>query len=214
MPPQIVNAYYQAEMNDVVIPIGILQPPNFDPNADAAANFGGILSIVGHEVGHGFDDKGSKSDANGLLRNWWTKTSRLDFENRANALVQQYNQYEPLPGVHVNGKLTLGENIGDLGGVTIAHRAYRAYVNEHQGGEAPVIDGFTGDQRFFLANGQLWSWISTEAYSRQAAATDNHSPGKFRVNGIVRNVDAWYEAFDVKPGDSLYLPKEERVVIW
>ncbi len=211
---QVVNAYYQAEMNDVVIPIGILQPPMFDPKADAAANFGGILAIVGHEVGHAFDDKGSQSDANGLLRNWWSDASRAEFEKRANALVEQYNQYEPIPGVHLNGKLTLGENIGDLGGMAFAYSAYRKYVDEKQGGEAPVIDGLTGDQRFFLAHSQTWSWITTDAYARNAALTDNHSPGNFRSNGVVRNMDAWYEAFNVQPADSLYLAPKDRVKIW
>ncbi|SFS92966.1 endothelin-converting enzyme Metallo peptidase. MEROPS family M13 [Zhouia amylolytica] len=211
---QVVNAYYQAEMNDVVIPIGILQPPIFDPKADPAANFGGILAVVGHEVSHAFDDKGSKSDANGLLRNWWSEESRNEFERRANILVDQYNKYEPIPGVHLNGNLTLGENIGDIGGVALAYSAYREYVNQEQGGEAPIIDGLTGDQRFFIAYAQLWSWITTDAYARQAAMTDPHSPGKFRANGVVRNMDVWYDTFKVQPGDSLYLAPDDRVQIW
>lgn len=214
MPPQMVNAYYQSEMNDVVIPVGILQSPNFDPTADPASNFGGVLSVVGHEVGHGFDDKGSKSDAEGLLRNWWTVASREEFENRATELANQYDQYETIPGVYLNGRLTLGENIGDVGGLAIALEAYHNYVNDHQNGEAPVIDGLTGDQRFFIANAQLWSWIMTDDYARMMAVSDNHSPGKFRVNGVVRNMDAWYEAFDIKPGDSLYLAPDSRVKIW
>lgn len=214
LPPQVVNAYYQAEMNDVVLPIGILQPPVFDPMADAAANFGGILAIIGHEVGHGFDDKGSQSDANGVLRNWWSDASRAEFESRTSALVAQYDQYSPIEGVHLNGRLTLGENIGDLGGLTIAYNAYRDYVRKHQGGEAPVIDGLTGDQRFFLAFAQLWRFVYTDNITRQLALTDNHSPGKFRVNGVVRNLGPWYEAFEVTPENELNLPPEERVSIW
>lgn len=211
---QVVNAYYQAEMNDVVIPIGILRQPVFDPEVDAATNFGGILAAVGHEVGHAFDDQGSKSDADGLLRNWWSESSRKEFEKRAGMLVAQYNQYEAAPGVFLNGNLTLGENIGDVGGLALAYSAYKTYVKEKQGGEAPVIDGLTGDQRFFLAYAQMWSWITTDQYARVAALTDPHSPGQFRANGAVRNMDAWYKAFNVQPTDSLYLEPKDRVKIW
>jgi endothelin-converting enzyme/putative endopeptidase len=178
-------------------------------------NFGSIAAAIGHEIGHGFDDQGSQSDGKGVLRNWWTPESRAEFEKRAGQLVAQYDQYSPLEGVMVNGRLTLGENIGDLAGINVAYAAWKAYEAEnYENGTAPLIDGFTGDQRFFLAYAQLWREISTEQKIRQLAVSDNHSPGQFRANGIVRNFDPWYEAFNVTEDDDLYLPPEERVRIW
>jgi endothelin-converting enzyme/putative endopeptidase len=212
--PQEVNAGYMASLNSITFPAGILQPPFFDPNADPAVNFGAIAAVIGHEIGHGFDDQGSRSDGSGKIRDWWTAASRGEFEKRTAGLVDQFNQFEPVPGVHINGRQNLGENIGDLGGLSVAHAAYRQFVDEKQGGKAPVIDGYTGDQRFFLSWAQLWRNITKEAEERRRLLSDNHSAGEFRVNGIVRNVDAWYDAFGVKPGDKLYLPPEKRVKIW
>jgi putative endopeptidase len=212
--PQEINAGYSQALNAMTYPAGILQPPFFDPKADPAVNFGSIAAVIGHEIGHGFDDQGSRSDGYGKLRNWWTDASRAEFEKRTAGLVDQFNQYEPLPGLKVNGRKNLGENIGDLGGLSVAYAAYRRYVDEKQGGKAPVISGFTGDQRFFLAWAQLWRNITSEGEERRRAAGDPHSPGEFRVNGVVRNVDAWYDAFGVKPGDKLYLPPKQRVRIW
>ena len=213
-PPQEINAGYSPARNSITFPAGILQPPFFDPNADPAVNFGSIAAVIGHEIGHAFDDQGSRSDGGGRLRDWWTPKSRAEFESRTAGLVDQFNQYEPVPGVKINGRQNLGENIGDLGGLAVAHAAYRKFVDEKQGGKAPVIDGFTGDQRFFLAWGQIWRERVAEAEQRRRLLSDPHSPGEFRANGIVRNVDAWYEAFGVKPGDKLYLPPNQRVKIW
>jgi endothelin-converting enzyme/putative endopeptidase len=212
--PQEINAGYLASLNSITFPAGILQPPFFDAKADPAVNFGSIAAVIGHEIGHAFDDQGSRSDGDGKLRDWWTPASRAEFEKRTAGLVDQFNQYEPVPGVKINGRQNLGENIGDLGGLAVAHAAYRNYVDEKQDGKAPVIDGFTGDQRFFMAWAQLWRNITAEAEERRRLLSDPHSAGEFRVNGIVRNVDAWYEAFAVKPGDKLYLPPERRVRIW
>ena len=212
MTPQTVNAYYNPLMNQITFPAAILQPPFFDPNADPAVNYGAIGAIIGHEMGHGFDDQGRKFDATGHMRDWWTKASADSYTGRAQKLVAQYNDYEPIPGTHVNGQLTLGENLGDLGGIEAAYQAYRRYVAQH--GEPPVIDGLTGDQRFFLAYAEAWRQKRREGALRQQLLTDPHSPAEFRVNGIVRNVNAWYKAFDVKPGDKLYLPPEERVHVW
>jgi putative endopeptidase len=212
--PQEINAGYSPSSNSISFPAGILQPPFFDPKADPAVNFGSIAAVIGHEIGHAFDDQGSRQDGDGKLRNWWTDASRAEFEKRSAGLVHQFNGYEALPGLAINGRQNLGENIGDLGGLSVAHAAYRRYVAEKQGGKAPVLGGFTGDQRFFLAWAQLWRNITGEAETRRRVLSDVHSPGEFRVNGIVRNVDAWYEAFGVKPGDKLYLPPEQRVRIW
>jgi endothelin-converting enzyme/putative endopeptidase len=212
--PQEVNAGYIAALNSVTFPAGILQPPYFDPAADPAVNFGAVVAVIGHEFGHGFDDQGSRSDGDGRVRDWWSAASRAEFEKRTAGLVEQFSQYEPVPGARINGRQNLGENIGDLGGLSIAYAAYRRYVDEKQGGKAPVIDGFTGDQRFFLSWAQVWRSLVTESEERRRLLSDPHSPGEFRVNGIVRNVDAWYQAFDVKPGDKLYLPPEARVRIW
>jgi putative endopeptidase len=211
MTPQTVNAYYNSSFNEIVFPAGILQPPFFDPNADMAVNYGGIGAVIGHEMGHGFDDQGSKSDWAGIQRNWWTDEDRANFEAQANALAEQYSQFEPVPGYFVDGHFTLGENIGDVGGLSLAYRAYKMSLN---GEEAPVIDGLTGDQRFFLAWAQVWQRKYREDALIQRLTTDPHSPSEFRVNGVVRNFDEWYEAFDVTPEDDLYLPPEQRIRIW
>ena len=212
--PQDVNAGYIAALNSVTFPAGILQPPYFDPAADPAVNFGAVAAVIGHEFGHGFDDQGSRSDGDGRVRDWWSAASRAEFEKRTAGLVDQFSQYEPVPGAKINGGQNLGENIGDLGGLSIAYAAYRKYVDEKQGSKAPVIDGFSGDQRFFMSWAQVWRSLVTESEERRRLLSDPHSPGEFRVNGIVRNVDAWYDAFGVKPGDKLYLPPERRVKIW
>ena len=211
MTPQTVNAYYNPPMNEIVFPAAILQPPFFNMNAEDAVNYGGIGGVIGHEIGHGFDDKGSKFDGKGYLNNWWTDSDRDNFEQLTGKLVAQYNGFEPLEDEHVNGELTLGENIGDLSGLGIAHKAYKMSLN---GEEAPVIDGFTGDQRVFMGWAQVWrSKIRDEALSERLK-TDPHSPAEYRVQGVVPNINAFYEAFDVKEGDGMYLPEEERVVIW
>lgn len=213
-PPQEVNAGYSPATNSMTYPAGILQPPFFDPKADPAVNFGSIAAVIGHEIGHGFDDQGSRSDGDGKLRDWWSAASRAEFEKRTAGLVEQFNGYEALPGLKINGRQNLGENIGDLGGLSVAYAAYQTFVKEKQGGKAPVIGGYTGDQRFFLAWAQVWRNITSEGETRRRTLSDPHSPGEFRTNGVVRNVDAWYRAFNVKPGDKLYLPPEKRVKIW
>jgi putative endopeptidase len=212
MTPQTVNAYYNPLMNQITFPAAILQAPYFDPKADPAINYGAIGAIIGHEIGHGFDDQGSQFGPDGKFANWWTPEAKAAFGKRTAALVAQYNGYEPIPGTKINGQLTLGENIGDLGGLEMAYGAYQRYQAKH--GKAPVIGGLTGDQRFFLSFGQAWQTKLREDAERQRLLTDPHSPAKYRVNGIVRNVDAWYTAFGVKPGDALYLPPEQRVKIW
>jgi endothelin-converting enzyme/putative endopeptidase len=212
--PQEINAGYAPSLNSITFPAGILQAPFFDAGADAAVQFGSTAAVIGHEIGHAFDDQGSRSDGEGKLRNWWTPQARAEFEKRTAGLVDQFNQYEPVPGVKINGRQNLGENIGDLGGLSVAYAAYRKYVDEKQGGKAPVIDGFTGDQRFFMAWAQVWRNLMTEAEARRRTLGDVHSAGEFRTNGIVRNVDGWYQAFGVKPGDKLYLPPDKRVKIW
>lgn len=212
--PQEVNAGYSSTFNSVTFPAGILQAPFFDAAADPAVNFGAIGAVIGHEFGHAFDNQGSKSDGDGRLRDWWTKASRAEFERRTQGLVDQFNVYEPVPGVRINGQQNLGENIGDLGGLSIAYDAYQRYVADKLGGKAPVIDGFTGDQRFFLAWSQVWRSRVLPDEERRRVLVDNHSAGQFRANGIVRNVDAWYDAFGVKPGDKLYLEPAKRVRIW
>ncbi|WP_417471337.1 M13 family metallopeptidase [Maricaulis sp.] len=213
MSPQTVNAYYSSTANEIVFPAAILQGPFFDPNADPAVNFGGIGAVIGHEMGHGFDDQGSQSDGDGLLRNWWTEFSREQFDARTDQIVAQYEEFSPVEGMHVNGRLTLGENIGDIGGLSMAYRAYHMYLDEH-GGEAPVIDGFTGDQRFFMAWAQVWRRLYTEDSLVSRLTTDPHSPSQYRTNGVVRNMDVWYEAFGVTEDNELYLPPEERVSVW
>ncbi|MES2670031.1 MAG: M13 family metallopeptidase [Pseudomonadota bacterium] len=211
MTPHTVNAYYNASFNEIVFPAGILQPPFFDVNADPAVNYGGIGGVIGHEMGHGFDDQGSKSDSAGIQRNWWTDEDRARFDTRTKALGAQYATYCPLEGQCVNGQLTMGENIGDLGGLSMAYTAYKLSL---KGKEAPVIDGLTGDQRFFLAWAQVWKSKAREETILNRLKTDSHSPPQYRINGPLRNLNEWYKAFDVKPGDKLYLPPEQRVRIW
>jgi len=211
MTPQTVNAYYNPSFNEIVFPAGILQAPFFDPAADLAVNYGGIGAIIGHEMGHGFDDQGSKSDYLGVQRNWWSDQDRAHFEVLTTALAAQYDQFEPVPGYFIDGNFTLGENIGDVGGLSLAYRAYKMAL---AGEEAPVIDGFTGDQRFFLSWAQVWQRKYREDALIRRLTSDPHSPSEFRVNGVVRNFDEWYEAFDVGADDELYLPPEERIRIW
>lgn len=211
MTPQTVNAYYNPTMNEIVFPAAILQPPFFDMNADDAINYGGIGAVIGHEIGHGFDDQGSTFDGDGVMRNWWTRKDNEEFKKRTSALVAQYSAFKVFPDLNVNGDFTLGENIGDLGGLTIALRAYKASLN---GNPAPVMDGFTGEQRVFIGWGQAWLSKSTEEALRNQVSTDSHSPAEFRVNGVVRNIPEFYTAFHVQPTDSLYLAPEKRVKIW
>ncbi|WP_439632901.1 M13 family metallopeptidase [Glycocaulis sp.] len=214
-PPQIVNASYNPLMNQITFPAGILQAPFFDMNADPAMNYGAIGAVIGHEIGHGFDDNGRRFDAEGRIRDWWTEETNSRFVERSDRLVEQYNGFCPFPDECVNGRVALGENIGDLGGMQMAYEAYRAYAAEHYpDGEAPVIDGYTGDQRFFLAWAQVWRTLFRDDALRAQLATGPHSPGMYRVNGVVRNLDAWYEAFGVTEEHELYLPPEERVRIW
>ena len=210
--PQTINAYYNPLANQITFPAAILQPPFFDPNADPAANYGAIGAVIGHEMGHGFDNEGRKFDPKGKLRDWWTPQAAKAFTAKTDVLVAQYNHFYPWPDLHLNGKLTLGENIGDLSGVEAAYAAYQKYIAKH--GEPPVIDGLTGDQRFFISWAQAWQEKQREDAERQQVITNEHSPGKYRVNGVVRNVDAWYKAFNVQPGDKLYLPPDQRVHIW
>jgi putative endopeptidase len=211
MTPQTVNAYYSPPSNEIVFPAAILQPPFFDMNADDAVNYGGIGGVIGHEIGHGFDDQGSKYDGDGVLRSWWTEEDRKRFQERTGELVAQYSGFEPLPGLKLNGALGLGENIGDLGGLQAALFAYRLSL---QGKPAPIIDGLSGEQRFFLGWAQVWRVLYREPAMRRQVQVGPHSPGEFRVNGVVRNIDAWYEAFNIQPTDKLYLPPEQRVRIW
>ena len=212
MLPQTNNAYYDPTQNQITFPAAILQPPYFDPKADPASNYGSIGATIGHEIGHGFDDQGRKFDSKGRLTDWWTASTAKLYTAHADKLVAQYNGYEPIPGVHIKGQLTLGENLGDLGGLEVAYSAYRKYVAQH--GEPPVIDGLTGDQRFFIAYGYSWETKQREGALRAQLLTNEHSPAKYRVNGVVRNVDAWYKAFNVQPGDKMYLPTEQRVHVW
>ena len=212
--PQVINAYYNPAANEIVFPAAILQPPFFDPKADPAVNFGSIGMVIGHEVSHGFDDQGNRYDGQGVLRNWWTAKARTGFMQRAERLAAQYDQYKPLPDLHLNGHLTLGENIGDAGGMAIAWGAYQKLVADEYQGQAPLLDGFTGNERFFLGYAQLWRTLNTEGFLRNVTLTDPHSPGEFRVNGVLRNFAPWYETYGVKPGNAMYLPPEQRVSIW
>ncbi|MCW8857303.1 MAG: M13 family metallopeptidase, partial [Kangiella sp.] len=211
MTPQTVNAYYNPVMNEIVFPAAILQPPFFNLEADDAVNYGGIGAVIGHEMGHGFDDSGSQYDGDGKLRNWWTEEDLAEFTKRTDKLVAQYNDFTVLDGVHVNGEFTQGENIGDLGGLTIA---YKAYQLSKEGKPAPVIDGMTGDQRVFYGWAQVWRRKYRDEELRKRIDTDPHSPSEFRANGTVMNMPEFHEAFDVKPGDDMYLEPEERVKIW
>jgi putative endopeptidase len=211
MTPQTVNAYYNPVFNEVVFPAAILQPPFFDPNADAAVNYGAIGAVIGHEMGHGFDDQGAKSDGHGVLRDWWAAADAAAFGQLVAKLAAQYDSYEPLPGIHVNGRLTSGENIGDNGGLQVSHHAYTLSLN---GQPAPAIDGFGGDQRFFLGFAQAWRGKIRDEALRNQVLTDPHSPAQYRCNGTVRNMEQWYAAFDVQQGQALYLAPGDRVLIW
>ncbi|MCY0995827.1 peptidase M13 [Myxococcus sp. MISCRS1] len=211
MTPQTVNAYYSSTMNEIVFPAAILQPPFFNPDADDATNYGAIGAVIGHEFSHGFDDQGSRSDGDGNLRNWWTEQDQAGFKQRTAVLVEQYSGFSPLEAMKVNGELTLGENIGDLSGLAVA---YKAYTLSLQGKEAPSIAGFTGPQRFFLGWGQIWRGLYRDDAMRQMLLTDPHSPPQYRVNGVLRNMTEFYEAFGVKEGDAAYLAPEKRVKIW
>jgi putative endopeptidase len=211
MTPQTVNAYYSQTKNEIVFPAAILQPPFFDPQGDDAVNYGAIGGVIGHEITHGFDDQGRQSDGDGMLNDWWTKEDAARFVAQTRKLGLQYSAFEPLPGGKVNGELTMGENIADLGGLLLALDAYHASL---KGRPAPVIDGLTGDQRVFLGWAQQWRTRQRDDALRQQLASDPHSPALYRVNGVVRNIDAWYQAFGVKPGDALYVAPEDRVRIW
>ena len=211
MTPQTVNAYYNAQFNEIVFPAAILQAPFFDVNADPAVNYGGIGAVIGHEMGHGFDDQGSKSDWQGIQRNWWTDADRANFQKKVDMLGKQFDAFCPLPNTCVNGKLTMGENIGDLGGLSMAYTAYQLSL---KGKPAPVIDGLTGDQRFFMGWAQVWKSKYRDEALVNLIKTNPHSPAMYRINGPFRNLNEWYDAFGVKAGDKLYLAPEERVRIW
>jgi predicted metalloendopeptidase len=211
MTPQTINAYYNPVRNEIVFPAAILQPPFFDMAADDAVNYGAIGAVIGHEMGHGFDDQGRQYDAKGVLRDWWTKADADEFTRRVKGLVAYYSAMEVLPGLHVNGELTLGENIGDLTGVTIAHRAYQMSL---KGQPAPVMAGLTGDQRFFAGWVQAWRAKTRDDALRQQVLSDPHAPDAVRGNGPLPHVPAFYEAFGVTPGDRLYLAPEARVKLW
>ena len=211
MTPQTVNAYYNPPLNEIVFPAAILQPPFYDPTAEDAVNYGGIGAVIGHEIGHGFDDQGSTFDGDGVMRNWWTPKDLTAFKQKTGALVAQYSALKVFPDLNVNGEFTQGENIGDLGGLSIALKAYKMSLN---GKESPVLDGFTGEQRIFLGWGQVWLDKAREDDLRGQVANDPHSPAKFRINGVVRNIPEFYTAFNIKPTDSLYLAPNKRVKIW
>jgi putative endopeptidase len=211
MTPQTVNAYYNPVFNEIAFPAAILQPPFFNVEADDAVNYGAIGGVIGHEFSHGFDDQGSQYDAEGNLKSWWTEADREEFMRRANMLVEQFNAYAPFEDAHVDGQLTLGENIGDLSGLTMAHRAYRLSLG---GQEPPVIEGFTGDQRFFMGWMQVWRDKYRDAALRQRLRTDVHSPGPYRAVGPLPHIPAFYTAFDVQEGDAHYLPPEQRIKLW
>jgi len=211
MTPQTINAYYNPEMNEIVFPAAILQPPFFDAKADDAVNYGGIGAVIGHEISHGFDDQGAQYDGDGNLRDWWTPADHKNFEAKTKMLVNQYNQFEPIKGYHVNGELTLGENIADNSGLAIAYKAYKISL---KGKKAPVIDGLTGEQRLYMGWAQVWRTKMREQQQIVQVKTDPHSPGQFRANGTLRNQPGFYDAFKVKQGDKMYLAPQERVIIW
>ncbi len=213
MTPQTVNAYYNPGMNEIVFPAAILRPPFFSLDADDAENYGGIGAVIGHEIGHGFDDQGSKYDGLGNLNDWWTDADRTEFGQRTQALVDQYDALEPpeTPGKKVNGSLTVGENIGDLGGLTIAHKAYEIALG---GEEAPVVDGLTGSQRLFFGWAKVWCGKVRPAEVERRLAIDPHSPPEFRCNAVVRNLVEFHDAFGTQPGDGLWLDPADRVRIW
>jgi putative endopeptidase len=209
--PQTVDATSSKLYNSIEFPAGILQPPFFDPYADAAVNFGAIGAIIGHELGHCFDDEGSRFDGNGKLRDWWTANTRISFQARTARLIDQYNSFSPFDGLYVDGKQTLGENIGDLTGATVAYDAYQLYLKDN--GSSPVMDGYTGNQRYFLSLAQVSRTMYTpEAY--RMTLRDYHAPAEYRVNGVVRNIDAWYQAFSIDPKNKLFLPPNERIRLW
>ncbi|MDO1560167.1 M13-type metalloendopeptidase [Brevundimonas sp. 2R-24] len=209
--PQLVNAWYRPTRNDITFPAAILEPPFFDPDADPAINYGAIGGVIGHEISHGFDDQGRKSDGDGRLRDWWTPDDAARFQVQADRLGAQYEALPMFPDAHINGELTMGENIADLAGLTMALEAYRMSLN---GRPAPVINGLTGEQRVFLGWAQVWRSKDREAFARQLLVSDPHAPAFARVNGVVRNMDAWYEAFNIQPGDPMYIPPEQRVRLW
>jgi len=211
MTPQTVNAYYNSVNNEIVFPAAILQAPFFHPDADPAVNYGGIGGVIGHEIGHGFDDQGRKSDGDGVLRDWWTAEDAAKFKAQADRLGAQYGAFEPLPGMKLNGALTMGENIGDMGGLAFGLDAYRASL---KGQPAPVLDGFTGDQRVYLGWAQVWRGKQRDEALKQQIIAGPHSPGYYRVNGTIRNMEGWYAAYGIKPGDKLYVAPEDRVKIW
>jgi putative endopeptidase len=211
MTPPTNNAYDNFNFNEIVFPAGILQPPYFDPNADDAVNYGEIGATIGHEISHAFDDQGSKYNPRGVLQNWFTPEDLKNFKARGDAIAAQYDQYQPLPGLHLNGRLTLGENIADIAGLVIALKAYHISLG---GQPAPVLNGLTGDQRFYIAYAQSWRERHRDGAVRAQVLSNPHSTSEFRVNGVVRNTDAWYTAFDVKPGDKFYLPPDKRVPVW
>ena len=211
MTPQTVNAYYNPELNEIVFPAAILQPPFFDANADDAVNYGGIGAVIGHEISHGFDDQGSQYDGDGNMRNWWTEEDGKRFGEKTKALIAQYAAFSPLEGYNVNGELTLGENIGDNSGLAIAYKAYKISL---KGKPAPVIDGLTGDQRFYMGWGQVWRTKMREPAQIAQIKTDPHSPAQYRANGTLKNQPGFYEAFGVKAGDKMYLAPKDRVIIW
>ena len=211
MTPQTINAYYNPEMNEIVFPAAILQPPFFDAKADDAANYGAIGAVIGHEISHGFDDQGAQYDGDGNLRDWWTAADHKNFEAKTKMLVAQYNAFEPIPGYRVNGELTLGENIADNSGLAIAYKAYHISL---KGKPAPVIGGLSGDQRLYMGWAQAWRAKMREAQRIVLIKSDPHSPDEFRANGSLRNQPGFYEAFKVKPGDKMYLAPKDRVIIW
>jgi len=211
MTPQTINAYYNPEMNEIVFPAAILQPPFFDPKADDAVNYGGIGAVIGHEISHGFDDQGAQYDELGNLKDWWTKEDHEHFAAKGKALVKEYSGFEPVAGFHLNGELTLGENIGDNSGLAIAFKAYESSLH---GNPSPVLDGFSGQQRFYLNFAKIWREKAREEAVIQQIKTDPHSTGRFRVLGTVQNQPGFYEAFGVKPGDQLYRSPEDRVLMW
>jgi predicted metalloendopeptidase len=212
MTPQTNNAEYSTSLNTIEFPAGILQPPYFDEHADDAVNYGAIGSVIGHEISHGFDDQGSKYDGDGVMQSWWTPADRANFDARTTALGKQYDAFEPLPGLHINGKLTMGENIADLAGLAIAYKAYHISLG---GKPAPVLNGLTGDQRFFIAYAQAWREIWADGLTRRVVLSNPHAPSKFRVIGVVRNSDAWYAAFpQIQPGQHYYLAPDQRVKLW
>ena len=212
MNPQTVNAYYSPLYNEIVFPAAILQAPFYDYKADAAVNFGGIGAVIGHELSHGFDDSGSQYDGNGNLNNWWTEEDKAKFEASTDALVKQFEAYEPVPGVFVNGRFTLGENIGDLGGSSVAFDALQMYLKDK--GNPGLIDGYTQEQRFFLSWATIWRTKTTDQFVVNQVKTDPHSPAQYRAIGPIINLDAFHKAFDTKPGDKLYLSKDKRIIIW